>query len=121
MLSRKGLGLSRAVLHLQSVVKYLHQPVPAERIWRDRARSLRQIMLNHLVIRLQSVVEYLHQPVPAESLASAASVADAPAGVAPGQVTEIESEEELDGILRADKRPTVLLAGFTWCRPCKVG
>ncbi len=85
-----------------------------------RPRSLRQIMLNNLVIRLQSVVEYLHQPVPAESLASAASIADAPAGVAPGQVTEIESEEELDGILRADKRPTVLLAGFTWCRPCKV-
>ena len=35
MLSRRGLGLSRAVLYLQSVVEYLHQPVPAERRWRD--------------------------------------------------------------------------------------
>ena len=37
-----------------------------------------------------------------------------------GQVKEIESEEELDDILKADARPLVLLAGFTWCRPCKV-
>lgn len=28
--------------------------------------------------------------------------------------------QELDEILAADKRPAVLLAGFTWCRPCKV-
>lgn len=33
---------------------------------------------------------------------------------------EIEGEEELDDILKADARPVVLLAGFTWCRPCKV-
>jgi hypothetical protein len=37
------------------------------------------------------------------------------------QVKEIDSEEELDDILKADDRPLVLLAGFTWCRPCKVG
>lgn len=36
------------------------------------------------------------------------------------QVKEIESEEELDEIIKADSRPLVLLAGFTWCRPCKV-
>jgi hypothetical protein len=40
--------------------------------------------------------------------------------IAVDQVKEIESEEELDDILKADARPLVLLAGFTWCRPCKV-
>ncbi len=38
----------------------------------------------------------------------------------PGEVVEIESEEELDALLSEDKESlTVLLASLTWCRPCK--
>lgn len=75
-------------------------------------------MFRQHLIDLESVVAYLHKPVPAESTADAPSSPPA-AGVEPGQVKEIEGEEELDDILKADARPVVLLAGFTWCRPCK--
>lgn len=75
-------------------------------------------MFRQHLIDLESVVAYLHKPVPAESTIDAAPPPPA-AGVEPGQVKEIESEEELDEIIKADSRPLVLLAGFTWCRPCK--
>lgn len=45
---------------------------------------------------------------------------DAPAKKHPGEVLEIESEEELDRILQEDKGSlTILLGSLTWCRPCK--
>ena len=45
---------------------------------------------------------------------------DAPAKKHPGEVLEIESEEELDKILQEDKGSlTILLGSLTWCRPCK--
>lgn len=38
----------------------------------------------------------------------------------PGELIEIESEEELDRLLTEDSESlTVLLASLTWCRPCK--
>ena len=44
----------------------------------------------------------------------------APAKKHPGEVLEIESEEELDKILQEDKDSlTILLGSLTWCRPCK--
>ena len=47
-------------------------------------------------------------------------VQDAPAKQHPGEVLEIESEEELDRILQEDKDSlTILLGSLTWCRPCK--
>ncbi|CAK0785550.1 hypothetical protein CVIRNUC_008760 [Coccomyxa viridis] len=46
--------------------------------------------------------------------------ADAPAKKHPGEVLEIESEEELDKILQENKDSlTILLGSLTWCRPCK--
>ena len=48
------------------------------------------------------------------------SVQEAPAKKHPGEVLEIESEEELDRILQEDKDSlTILLGSLTWCRPCK--
>ena len=45
---------------------------------------------------------------------------DAPAKKHPGEVLEIESEEELDKILQENKDSlTILLGSLTWCRPCK--
>lgn len=45
---------------------------------------------------------------------------DAAPKLHPGEVVEIESEEELDTLLREDSESlTVLLASLTWCRPCK--
>ena len=45
---------------------------------------------------------------------------DAPAKKHPGEVLEIESEEELDKILQEEKGSlTILLGSLTWCRPCK--
>ena len=48
------------------------------------------------------------------------SVQDTPAKKHPGEVLEIESEEELDKILQEEKGSlTILLGSLTWCRPCK--
>ena len=45
---------------------------------------------------------------------------DAPAGTQPGEIVEIESEEELDRILQERKDSLIVLLGsLTWCRPCK--
>ena len=45
---------------------------------------------------------------------------EAPQRSHPGEVVEIESEEELDALLAADSASlTCLLASLTWCRPCK--
>lgn len=45
---------------------------------------------------------------------------DAAPKMHPGEVIEIESEEELDRLLTEDSESlTVLLASLTWCRPCK--
>jgi hypothetical protein len=45
---------------------------------------------------------------------------DAPTKTHPGEVVEIESEEELDKILQEDKNSLIVLLGsLTWCRPCK--
>ena len=45
---------------------------------------------------------------------------DAPTKTHPGEVVEIESEEELDKILQEDKDSLIVLLGsLTWCRPCK--
>lgn len=53
-----------------------------------------------------------------QSLRDAAQ--DAPVGTHPGEIVEIESEEELDKILQERKDSLVVLLGsLTWCRPCK--
>ena len=45
---------------------------------------------------------------------------EAPAKTQPGEIVEIESEEELDSILQERKDTLIVLLGsLTWCRPCK--
>lgn len=48
------------------------------------------------------------------------AVQEAPGQTQPGEIVEIESEEELDSILQERKDTLIVLLGsLTWCRPCK--
>ena len=48
------------------------------------------------------------------------AVQEAPGKTQPGEIVEIESEEELDSILQERKDTLIVLLGsLTWCRPCK--
>ncbi|KAK9917519.1 hypothetical protein WJX75_005258 [Coccomyxa subellipsoidea] len=73
-------------------------------------------MFRNELLDLKEILEYIKMQ-PSED---ATSTTDAAPKLHPGEVVEIESEEELDTLLREDSESlTVLLASLTWCRPCK--
>lgn len=71
-------------------------------------------MFRRHLLDIESVIRFMHTPLPENSDGAASSLK-----MRPGEVREIESEEELDQLMVSDGRLTILLAGFTWCRPCR--
>lgn len=71
-------------------------------------------MFRRHLLDIESVIRFMHTPLPENSGGAASSLK-----MRPGEVREIESEEELDQLMVSDERLTILLAGFTWCRPCR--
>lgn len=71
-------------------------------------------MFRRHLLDIESVIQFMHTPLP-DGLEGSSSAL----GMRPGEVREIEAEEELDQLIVSDERLTILLAGFTWCRPCR--
>lgn len=71
-------------------------------------------MFRRHLLDIESVIQFMHTPLPENQDGSSSALR-----MRPGEVREIESEEELDQLMASDERLTILLAGFTWCRPCR--
>ncbi|CAL5224412.1 g7094 [Coccomyxa viridis] len=74
-------------------------------------------MFRDELLDLNEILNYI-KLAPDDS--AAATSVEAPAKTQPGEILEIESEEELDNILQERKDTLIVLLGsLTWCRPCK--
>ncbi|BDA48418.1 probable calmodulin-like protein 5 at N-terminal half [Coccomyxa sp. Obi] len=126
LVDTEGKGSVNAT-QLATLFQNLGHPLPYDRLTKimsdyDASKkgqvtfSAMMRMFRDELLDLKEILEYIKMQPKEDATTST----DAAPKLHPGEVIEIESEEELDKLLTEDSESlTVLLASLTWCRPCK--